>query len=118
MRIPLIALCLALGSTSITLNAAPDAIAQNPLCPKELTEEIANQIRAGTYPGISLEGIMGGTRHGRAGFRWEPGLRLVQGDLKNTMAPGDSEEQMKDVCLYVEARSPDSNFIMFKIRAK
>jgi hypothetical protein len=77
-----------------------------------MTKEIYVQVKSGAYPGIKVKGFIGGMRHGHPGFKWDvPGLILEQGNLHDH---GTSEES-KNQCYYVEARSPQNNFVIFSM---
>lgn len=103
-----LALSIAFISESLFASSTSVVPEQNPLCPKTMTEEIYDQLDTGTYPGIQIEGKLKGMRHGNPGFKWEvPGLVLKQGNLHDLGNP----EDLKNVCYYVEARSPKNNFV-------
>ena len=109
MKIYALALSIAFISGAVFASNGQNNPAQNPLCPKTMTEEIYHQLNAGTYPGVQIEGKVNGMRHGNPGFKWDvPGLVLKQGNLHDLGKPEDS----KNLCYYVEARSPKRNFVI------
>ena len=103
------ALSIAFISAPTFASDAQKDLPQNPSCPKTMTEEIYNQMKAGTYPGLQVKRV-NGMRHSHYVFKWDvPDLVLVQGNLNDLK---ETPETSKNFCYYVEERSPKNNLII------